>query len=430
MIFEFRKRLTLLLISVIAAVVLCTSGAALIVSEHQLSLGEQVRFDAQVDQIYRDVSTNQIMQNSQLAKFEVANDLVISIIRDDEPVAFRGGWQPLTDRSTLISRAMASSAGATERWDGSVTGNHGERYLAAVRRTSRYLSAHTVVILEDMRIEDDQRLTQRLIYAGIALLALSVLSLFSWFFTGRSMRPIRDSYEQQNQFVAAASHELRTPLQMIRSSVEALKLNPPDTEFLFVQITNELSRMGKLTEDMLILTAAPNWETVNGDPVEVDALIRVAMDNHRVVAMQKGIELSFTNLPAPLPLLEGNELMLQRALHVLIDNAVCYTPSGGHVTVTATLQTRTLEIAVQDDGPGIDVVHRTHIFERFYRADKSRTDRTHSGLGLSIARQIIVNHGGQLVYMPIKPHGSRFCMILPLISNAQVSNGDHCQEFQ
>lgn len=417
MILQLRKRLTLLMLSVIAAIVLCTSGASLIVSEHQFSLGEQVRFDAQVNQIYQDVRTNQIMQNAQLAKIEVASDLIVSIIKNDTPVAFRGGWQPLTDRNALIAQAIASAPDSVERWNGSITGDYGERYLAAIRRTSRYLNAHTVVILQDVQKEDAQRLTQRFLYAGISLLALIVLSFFSWFFTGRFMRPIRDSYEQQNQFVAAASHELRTPLQMIRSSVEALKLNPVDTEFLYEQIEKELSRMGKLTEDMLILTTAPNWKTVTGSPVEVNSLIEAAIDNHRSEAMENGIELSYVSPFKQLPILEGNELMLQRALNVLIDNAICYTPPGGHVTVSVALRQRTIEISVQDDGLGIDIVHRTHIFERFYRADKSRSDRTHSGLGLSITKQIIINHGGQVAYSPVTPHGSRFSIILPLIPN-------------
>jgi len=313
MIHALRKKLTLLLISVISTLVLCTAAAALIVSEHQLNLGEQVRFSAQVDQVTRDVRIGGIMQAAQLAKAEVANDLIISILDDGVPVPFRGGWQPLTDRSTLISRAMASAPDAAERWDGTVTGDHSERYLAAVSRIGGYRSAQTVVMLEDMQMEDAQRRAQRLMYAGITLLALTVLALFCRFFTDRAMRPIQEAHEKQNQFVAAASHELKTPLQVIRTDVEALRLNPPDTEFFTEQIIIELSHMGKLTEDLLILTAAPNWKTVKGDPVEVDALIREAVDNHRAAAKQKGITLSLVTLPAPLPLLEGNGPMLQRA---------------------------------------------------------------------------------------------------------------------
>lgn len=424
MISTLRKKLALLLISVIATVVLCTTAAALIVSEHQLNLGERVRFNAQVDQVVQEVRMAGIMQSTQLAKVEVAYDLIIAISDDGGLVPFRGGWQPLTDRSTLVTRVMASASDVAERWDGTVRGDHNERYLAAVCRIGGYRSVRTVIMLEDMQKEDAQRHSQRLMYAGIALLALIVLSLFCWLFTNRAMRPIQDAYDKQNQFVAAASHELRTPLQVIRTATDALKLNPIDNASFTAQIVDELSHMSKLTEDLLILAAAPNWKTVKGDPIEADLFIRNALNHHRAAAAQKEVALTLQASSAPLPLLEGNEIMLQRALNVLIDNAVCYTPPGGHVMVAVALKPRTIEISVQDDGPGIASEHRAHIFERFYRIDKSRTDRAHSGLGLSIAKQIIVNHGGQLTYIPIKPHGSRFCMILPLISNDKVSNGN------
>ena len=110
--------------------------------------------------------------------------------------------------------------------------------------------------------------------------------------------------------------------------------------------------------------------------------------------------------------------MLQKALNILVDNAVCYTPAGGHITVEASLQSRNVIIAVQDDGPGVPPEHQSRIFDRFYRADKNRTDRTHSGLGLSIAREVIDDHGGELTYKTAEPHGSVFSITLPC-SNTQ-----------
>ena len=90
----------------------------------------------------------------------------------------------------------------------------------------------------------------------------------------------------------------------------------------------------------------------------------------------------------------------------MVDNAVCYTPARDHITVEATLQSRNVIIAVQDDGPGVAPEHQSRIFDRFYKANKTRTDRTHSGLGLSIAKKVISDHGGELTYKTAKPHGS------------------------
>lgn len=415
MIATLRRKLAMLLICVVSAVVLGTTWATLMVSEHQLELTEQARLNAQADRIAQDVRMNGIIQTSELAKTEVANNLIISIQDGGAPIPFRGGWQPVTDRDVLFARATASAPDADYDWNGVIEGDQGERYLAAIRRIHDYRNARTVVVLQDMRRADAQRLAQRLTYAGIALAALAIISLFCWFFTGRVIHPIQEAHEKQNQFVSAASHELRTPLQVIRINAEALKLNPPNPKPFIEQILSELSHMGRLSEDLLLLTATPNRTAMEGNPVEINELIRNAVEYHAAAAGQKGLQLSAEFPEVLLPLVEGNEAMLLRALNVLIDNAICYTPSGGHVNVSAKLRAREIAVMVEDDGPGVEPEHRERIFERFYRVDQSRTDRAHSGLGLSVARSIVESHGGKLTYAPVKPHGSRFCMILPNI---------------
>ena len=414
MIYTLRRKLALLLISVIATVILCTTTAALVVSERQFDLNEQARLDVQANQLVQDVRMNGIIQAPQLSKLEVANNLIISILEEGNPIPFRGGWQPMTDRNLLVSYAMASVSDAAENWDGIIKGDHGERYLATIRQVNEYRNVRTVVVLQDMKTADEQRLKQRLNYAGIALLALILISLFCWQFTGWATAPIKEAHEKQNQFVSAASHDLRTPLQVIRTNTEALKLNPPNAAFFIEQILNELSHISKLSDDLLVLTAVPNKKALEGNPIEIDELIRNAIDYYSAAANQKGIELSLSIPTVSLPLLEGNEAMLQRALNALIDNAICYTPQGGHVKVAASLQSRNVLISIQDDGPGISLEHQPRIFDRFYRVDQSRTDRMHSGLGLSLAKQIITSHGGRLTYKTARPHGSVFCMILPI----------------
>lgn len=415
MIRTLRRKLSLLLISVITAVLICTAIAVLILSEHQMSISEAARFGAKVDQVAQDTKAGRVLQSSQLAKYEVANDVVVAIIDDGGFVPFRGGWQPLTDRTVLIVRTMDAMQNEAEQWDGSIRGDHGERYLAAMRNVGGYRMTQTILMLEDMQREDSQRNNQRLLVAGIAILALSILAVFSWFFTDHALKPIQEAHDKQNQFIAAASHELRTPQQVIRTATDALKLQPPDISVFYDQIDDELTHMGKLTDDMLVLTSTSGWRAEKNDPIEVDMLVGTSVDTHCAAAVQKGIELSVIESKEPLPILEGNELMLMRALNVLIDNAIGYTAQGGHVTVSALRKAKTVEISVEDDGPGITVEHREHIFERFYRADKSRTDRRHSGLGLSIARDVALRHDGKLTYHPIEPHGSRFTLTLPCL---------------
>lgn len=149
------------------------------------------------------------------------------------------------------------------------------------------------------------------------------------------IQPIKEAHEQQNQFVSAASHDLRTPLQVIRVNAEALKLNPPDRGRFIDRIFKELTHVSNLSEDLLTLTTAPDDSAAQGNPVEISDLVNNAVDYYKGTAVQKGISLS-SRLPAEaLPLIEGNESMLQKALNILVDNAVCYTPAGGHITVEA-----------------------------------------------------------------------------------------------
>lgn len=412
MIAALRRKLALLLAGVLSAVILCTALAALIVSERQMEESEWVRLTAQAERVAQDVRVGSVLQASELGKMEAAGGLVVSIADGGGPIPFRGGWRTATDRDVLISRALAAAEGADGGWQGAVVGEHGERYLAAVRFLNDYRNARTVVVLRDMREADAQRRVQRLLYAGIALAALAVVALFCWFFTGRAVRPIREAHETQNRFVSAASHELRTPLQVIRFNAEALRLEPPDPTPFVEQILKELMHMGRLSDDLLLLTAAPE-RMERGGPVEAGALIQRAAECHAAAAAQKGVQLHAARPEGTLPLVEGSEAMLQRAVNVLVDNAVCYTPAGGHVKISVQRQGRSVALIVEDDGPGIASEHRAHIFERFYRIEKSRTDRAHSGLGLSVARSIAASHGGKVTYDPVKPHGSRFSIVLP-----------------
>ena len=417
MIAALRKKLAILLIGVLGAVVVCTALAALIVSERQLQQGERARLEAQADRIAQDVRMSGAIRTAQLAKTEVADGLIISIQDGGGPIAFRGGWKPETDRDVLLSRALESAPDAGD-WNGTVMGDHGERYLAAIRRIDDYRNARTVVVLQDMRAADAQRRVQRLLYAGIAVLAVAVIALFCWFFTGRVTQPIREAHAKQNQFVSAASHELRTPMQVIRIHAEALMLDPPDHAPFVEQILKELTHMSSLCEDMLLLTAATDGRAAEGAPVEVASLVRSAAEAHAAAAEQKSVRLCVAPTPEALPMIEGNEALLQRALNALVDNAVCYTQASGHVTILTQRRGRTVWIIVEDDGPGVPPELRERIFDRFYRADQSRADRAHSGLGLSVARSIVESHGGKLSYASVAPHGSRFCIALPEMATA------------
>jgi signal transduction histidine kinase len=421
MIRSLQRRLAALLIAVISLILVVTSGAALIVSESQLSLREQAGFDAQLSALARDIAVSGSVLNAQLAKLEAANHLLLTIYDNGQALTFPGGWQMVTPRGELITHALSLAgaqgvtvdAGTGGGWRGAFYGARGERYLAAIQPIDAYRSRQVILMLKDMRQEDAQRANQRWLFAGITLTALIALSAFGWFFTRRAVRPIQAAFGQQNAFVAAASHELRTPLQVMRSGLDALKGGPPDAGRFLTQMQDEVSRMSALAGDLMILTSARGNVRERFGPVEMEVLAEEAVSGYQAAAFGKQISLTFDKPAKPLPVVEGDAPLLMRAINVLIDNAVCYTQEGGHILVTATHDARQLSLSVEDDGPGIAPDHRTRIFERFYRADMSRSDKRHSGLGLAIAWEIVHQHGGSLTYRPLSPHGSRFDLILP-----------------
>lgn len=424
MINSLHKRLAVLLILAITLALLGASGAALWVSEYQLTLREQAAFLAKLDLLTQDVRMERSVSNAQLAKSETADRLVLSIYDNGRPIFFRGGWQPVTPRKDLLGRVKreAQRAGVSigdattdARYVGELRGDLGERYLAAVQVIGGYRSQRAVMMLMDMRIQDAQRGWQRLLFAVITLLAIAVMSLFAWLFTAHAVRPVEQAYAQQNAFVAAASHELRTPLQVMQTNLDALRFGPDHPSRFIGAIQRELIRMGQLSEDLAILASAKGAMDSLFGPVELTELAAKAVCDYRAAAQRKQIELKLIEPKTPPPPVEGDPLLLRRALNVLVDNAICYTQQGGHVTVSTGVGEKQLYLFVQDDGPGIAPEHQLHIFERFYRADRNRSDRTHNGLGLSITKEIVTRHGGQITYEHRKPKGSRFIICLPRV---------------
>lgn len=274
--------------TVITAVLLCAAVLVLFLSERMFNENERARLNIQADQLAQTVKINELLQTSQLAKLEVSNGLIISIWDGGRPIPFHGGWQPASDRESLISQAMEHASDYNERWDGTIWGEHGERYLATVRCVSNYRFIRTVVMLQDEQGADAQRAGQRWRYAAIAILVFFLISYLCWHFTGKMIQPIKEAHEQQNQFVSAASHDLRTPLQVIRVNAEALKLNPPDRGRFIDRIFKELTHVSNLSEDLLTLTTAPDDSAAQGNPVEISDLVNMPLITIKAQRYRKG----------------------------------------------------------------------------------------------------------------------------------------------
>ena len=261
---------------------------------------------------------------------------------------------------------------------------------------------------------DEGQLALQILALDAGVLILAALGAFV--LAGRTLTPIAQAMERQHRFAASASHELRTPLTVLRSKLEVALLkqrSAEDYERTIRQAMVEVERMGTLATDLLELARVEHdADMLALGLLDLRDIIRDTLVSLRPLAAQKQMQLD-AHVDRPL-LVEGDAAKLRQALTTLVDNAVAYTPAGGHVDVTGLmLRTRVL-VQVRDTGPGIAPEHLPHLFEPFYRADRARTGGSgHVGLGLALAEWIVRMHRGQLSVESHLGRGSVFTMSLP-----------------
>lgn len=228
---------------------------------------------------------------------------------------------------------------------------------------------------------------------------------------------IEGAFRRMTQFTADASHELRTPVALIRTTSEvALRKHRSEPEYreALGEVHAESIRTSGLIDNLLTLARADaGKETLVRTPVDLGSLILEVSGQAEKLARQNGIALV---CPAPeeIVTIDGDRGTLRRLFFILLDNAVKYTPSGGHIHVNIKSQLERVTVEFRDSGVGISEQDLPHIFERFYRSDKSRSrDSGGAGLGLSLAKWIVDAHGGLIEVESAPDSGSTFRVSLP-----------------
>ncbi|MFC9661049.1 sensor histidine kinase [Nocardia sp. NPDC127606] len=239
--------------------------------------------------------------------------------------------------------------------------------------------------------------------------------------TEASETAARDSEATMRRFVADASHELRTPLTTIRGFAELYRQGANTDPAMFMnRIEHEAQRMGLLVEDLLMLARLDAQRPVELGPVDLLAMAGDAVHNARAVEAAAGQHRPITlDIAAGTGTLEvlGDEHRLRQVLTNLLDNARSHTPDGTSITVRLTPAADEVQLEVIDTGPGLTAEEADHVFERFYRADISRTrrgdNRSGSGLGLSIVAALVAAHGGTVRVESTPGGGATFLVRLP-----------------
>jgi two-component system OmpR family sensor kinase len=228
----------------------------------------------------------------------------------------------------------------------------------------------------------------------------------------------QESESRLRRFVADASHELRTPLTSIRGYAELFRRGaadrPEDLAKAMRRIEQEAARMGVLVDDLLLLTRLDQGRPLEREPVDLARVAADAVDDARAVDPDREITLDTPERPT----VTGDDVRLRQVMGNLLTNARQHTPPGTPVHVRVATEDGSAIVEVADEGPGLTPDQAVRVFERFYRADESRTrERGGTGLGLAIVAAITEAHGGKAAVETAPGAGARFRVELPLPSN-------------
>ena len=288
-----------------------------------------------------------------------------------------------------------------------------ERHGVTQRIYSKRLSQSLVVqVARSMEPEEDalHGLLAFMLF-GVAG-SLAVAAVGGWFVAGKSLAPVAAAFDRQQVFVADASHELRTPLAVIRANAEFLQQEQPESEEA-AEILAETDRLATLVDSLLALARGPARH--GRRPPRSISASSCRPRPSRCSRSRATARWRSTSRPRPGSRCAATPTSCASSSLILVDNALRYTPEGGRVRVDAHRNDGTAVVAVTDTGIGIDRSALKHVFERFYRADEARNRADGgAGLGLSIAEQLVLDHGGRISAESAPGRGSTFTVSLPL----------------
>ena len=466
--FPLRTQLTALLLALLGLVLLATSLAATVVMRGYLV----DRVDAQLATAIREPGGPQ-PPPPRRGRAEAVPSGVVLVRFDPSGQRVRQEGLPAGDPSGPdLTGWPAREAGAA-----TVDAEDGSRRWRVLSRQAA--GGATVLVAAPLETVDDTVARLVRINALLGLLALGVGGVLAWLAVRRSLRPLRGvevtaegiaagdltrrlptgdprtevgslsasfnamvdrfesaysaqqqseadaraSEERMRRFVADASHELRTPLTSIRGFAELFRqgaVEPDQTGRVLRRIEDEAARMGLLVEDLLLLARLDQSRPLRRSPVDVLAVATDVVHDASTLHPQHVVRLGPTT-GQDLPVVLGDDARLRQVLGNLVTNAVTHTEAGTTVEVSVGAEGGSVVVGVADDGAGMPPEVRARVFERFYRADESRTragrstsgSGSGSGLGLAIVAALVAAHAGTVELDSEPGHGTTVTVRLP-----------------
>ncbi len=290
--------------------------------------------------------------------------------------------------------------------------------LAGWLATGQALSPLASATLVATRITRADDLSRRVPLMGTE--SEEVAQLFTAF--NETLSRLEGLFTSQRRFIADVSHELRTPLTVIKGEVSLMRRMGQVDEESLTNVEGEVDRLTRMVGDLLLLAQAESGRLpMDMRSVELDTILLEVFQQMRTLAGEK-VQLHIGEIDQVQ--VTGDRDRLKQVLVNLVSNAVQYTPAGGSVTLSLQKSNGQARLIVRDTGPGIPAQDLPHIFERFYRGERSRkrtggSQNSGFGLGLSIAYWIVRNHGGSIEVDSSESKGTTFCIWLPIQAMTQ-----------
>lgn len=421
---SLRNKLVMLYTISTGLILIIVMIVILISTEKELEEKRLEAFNNHGITIINKLQTENTVKHSWLSQLESDYHLLIQIEDNGNPISFKGVLQIPTSRDLLMKQltSLALGEGIDIRINPiffneakssiyTIKGEKNEIYygLAVILPTAT--GWRSLLLLQYFPNYYSLIIKQRILYSFLGLAGITALFLVSLCFVSKMLKPIEENNRRQTTFIAAASHELRSPLSVIMANNAAISTTIPEDQIFHKGIDTECKRMARLIDDMLQLTSidTKTWQ-INKEPIEIDTLLIDTYEAFLPLFRQNDLNLVLNLQEDELPMIYGDKDRLKQILAILLDNALSYTPPGKKVTLHGNVIGSYLNIEVEDQGIGINNVDKKLIFERFYRADKSRNDKKHFGLGLCIANEIVQHHGGKISIRDTEGGGATFAL--------------------
>lgn len=427
---QLQKRLQIFLIVIFMSVVSLILGFSFWNTWKTRQVSDEVYLQRMASLIIYQLEADAAKADALLAKYEKEMNIFSILKNDAGQLLFQSDPDTRTDLAVLgkiaeestasFSADSAGQADVTRQGGyGEIKGDHQDRYyvIPATVRTKSGEQYSLALFYEQPSLK---ALLLRQAPGAFAVWLLSFVCIFfvSRFLLRRAFAPTERVLKSQKGFVASASHELKSPLAVIMANAETLQTlegENPRIQHQLQVIDTECMRMSRLVRDMLFLASsdAGQW-TLQKENVNIDTLLITLYEAYEPICRKKSIPFSLNPDEGPRSCLCTDRERLFQILSIFLDNAVSYSPGNRPVELKTRQTAKEWAFFVVDHGKGISDAEKPLIFDRFYCADKAHTDKSHFGLGLSIAKELARMLAGKIILEDTPGGGATFCLTLPV----------------